>query len=629
MSKVFNMTGGGTDTSEDTVSAEKVLSGVTFHDKDGEAGTGNIPTKTASDMTASGASVTAPAGYYASAASKSVASGTAGTPTASKGTVSNNSISVTPSVTNTTGYITGGTKSGTAVTVSASELVSGTKSITASGETDVTNYQKASVAAGSAKTPATTITANPTISVNSSTGVITASVSKTQSITPTVSAGYVSSGTAGNATISGSATQQLTTQAAKTVTPGTSSQTAVAAGRYTTGAVTVAGDANLAAGNIKSGVSIFGVTGTYITAVLNITAPSGATVTVKKGSTTVNTHTATGSAVAVNVHETGTYTVTATDGSDTASNTASITADGQSVNISLGVIPEDVNDATWAQISEVSQAGTGDTYWDVGDAKEITLNGTIGTKAFSNVKLCVFILDFNHKENGVADNNILWGGFKTALSNGVDVALRDWTADQSFGDYKTDGTKLFTMNHWGNYNYGGWISCDLRYDILGAVETAPSGYGSARTTAATGSNATTAAITSPVSNTLMAALPSDFRSVLRLRTHYVDSKGNKSNVDANVTAVTDAISLLAEFEVFGARSYANDYEKNHQAQMAYYANGNSKVKYAHDATTRTVIWWECSAYYNDTHNFCRVNSNGNANTNRADNSIALAPAFKT
>ena len=58
-----------------------------------------------------------------------------------------------------------------------------------------------------------------------------------------------------------SATQQLTTQSAKTVTPGTSSQTAVASGRYTTGTITVSGDANLVASNIRSGVSIFGVNG--------------------------------------------------------------------------------------------------------------------------------------------------------------------------------------------------------------------------------------------------------------------------------------------------------------------------------------------------------------------------------
>lgn len=68
--------------------------------------------------------------------------------------------------------------------------------------------------------------------------------------------GYVTGGTK-------SATQQLTTQGAKTVTPGTTAQTAVASGRYTTGAVQVAGDANLVPENIAEGVSIFGVDGTH------------------------------------------------------------------------------------------------------------------------------------------------------------------------------------------------------------------------------------------------------------------------------------------------------------------------------------------------------------------------------
>ena len=72
--------------------------------------------------------------------------GTAGTPIASKGTVSNNSISVTPSVTNETGYIIGSTISGTPVVVSASELVSGSKSITSNGTgIDVTNYATVNV----------------------------------------------------------------------------------------------------------------------------------------------------------------------------------------------------------------------------------------------------------------------------------------------------------------------------------------------------------------------------------------------------------------------------------------------------------------------------------------------------
>lgn len=57
-------------------------------------------------------------------------------------------------------------------------------------------------------------------------------------------------------------TKQLTTQAAKTVTPGKTAQTAVASGRWTTGAVTVSGDADLIPANIREGVNIFGVNGT-------------------------------------------------------------------------------------------------------------------------------------------------------------------------------------------------------------------------------------------------------------------------------------------------------------------------------------------------------------------------------
>lgn len=51
-------------------------------------------------------------------------------------------------------------------------------------------------------------------------------------------------------------------KAAETITPGTANQT-IAANQYLTGAQTIKGDGNLSAGNIKKGVSIFGVAGTY------------------------------------------------------------------------------------------------------------------------------------------------------------------------------------------------------------------------------------------------------------------------------------------------------------------------------------------------------------------------------
>lgn len=105
----------------------------------------DVPRNTSSDLLTEGATVIAPSGYYENSATKTVQMGTEGTPTASKGAVSNHSVSVTPSVINTAGYIEGGTKTGTAVSVSASELVSGTKSITQNGTEDVTNYASVSV----------------------------------------------------------------------------------------------------------------------------------------------------------------------------------------------------------------------------------------------------------------------------------------------------------------------------------------------------------------------------------------------------------------------------------------------------------------------------------------------------
>lgn len=251
-----------------------------------------ITTRTSSDLTTSGATVTAPSGYYASAATATVASGTAGTPTATKGTVSNHSISITPSVTNTTGYITGGTKTGTAATVSASELVSGTYTFSAAGSVDVTNYAVASVAAGSVYAADVSIDGTPSISIDSS-GLITSTVTASEKTDLTVTSGYIEEYEASQGTInvSGSSTLQLTLGSlgyrsgssgivatsgyypedqvytintysswATTFTPSTTDQVITGPALYNQG-FTVEGDAALVSSNIISGATIFGVAG--------------------------------------------------------------------------------------------------------------------------------------------------------------------------------------------------------------------------------------------------------------------------------------------------------------------------------------------------------------------------------
>ena len=202
--------------------------------------------------------------------------GSAGRPTATKGAVSNHSITITPSVTNTTGYITGSTKTGTSVTVTAAELASGTKSITANGSgidvvgyesvdvavpggvtptgninidhagvTDVTNYATATVP-GASVTPMAFYyeeydSSNMHISVDSS-GTVDAYfyAHDVPSAGLVQTAGWVDTSATSSGYVSVSGSYQLPTQAATTITPTTSAQMAVAAGKWTTGAVTVA-----------------------------------------------------------------------------------------------------------------------------------------------------------------------------------------------------------------------------------------------------------------------------------------------------------------------------------------------------------------------------------------------------
>ena len=213
-----------------------------------------IDQRDSTDLTASGATVTVPAGYYAEQASKAVASGTAGTPTATKGTVSNHAVSVTPSVTNTTGYITGGTKTGTAVSVSASELVSGTYTVSASGTHDVTNYASASVASGGATASATkgtvsnhSVTVTP--SVTRTAGYVTAGSSNGTAVT--VSASELVSGTY---TVDSSGTKDVTNYASASV-PSGGATASVTKGSVSNHSVSVTPSVTRTAGWVSAGTA--------------------------------------------------------------------------------------------------------------------------------------------------------------------------------------------------------------------------------------------------------------------------------------------------------------------------------------------------------------------------------------
>lgn len=128
-------------------------------------------------------------------------------------------------------------------------------------------------------------------------------------------AGYVAQGTE-------SATQQLPTQGAQTITPTTTAQT-IEANVYLTGAQTIQGDANLVSRNIKDGISIFGVTGSYggdpsvIAVPLVVTVTTGAVVTAVNGDLTVTATSIDGTAT-LTLTQPGDWSVSATLNGETA-----------------------------------------------------------------------------------------------------------------------------------------------------------------------------------------------------------------------------------------------------------------------------------------------------------------------
>lgn len=142
------------DVTQTTATAATVLEGYGCIGADGQWIDGeatlepNLQAKTNVSPTTSSQTIRPDTGYdgLSSVQINAMPTGTAGTPTATKGSVSNHAISVTPSVTNTTGYITGGTKTGTAVSVSASELVSGSQTVTDNVTVNVTNLASVTVA---------------------------------------------------------------------------------------------------------------------------------------------------------------------------------------------------------------------------------------------------------------------------------------------------------------------------------------------------------------------------------------------------------------------------------------------------------------------------------------------------
>ena len=148
---------------------------------------------------------------------------------------------------------TGTGSGGSSITVESLTITAGGTYTAPTGKA----YSPVTVASGSA-TPSSAIASSGGATISTETGKIV--LSKTVANTPQVTAGYVASGIQGNTDITLRADCSI--NSSSSLTASTLTVTAPA-GYYASNATKTLSDENLTEGNIKSGVSIFGVTGNY------------------------------------------------------------------------------------------------------------------------------------------------------------------------------------------------------------------------------------------------------------------------------------------------------------------------------------------------------------------------------
>ena len=302
-----------------------------------------------------------------------------------------------------------------------------------------------------------------------------------------------------------------------------------------------------------------------------------------------NTSVATAELLGTSVFVTGIATGTATITVSVAEGTNYTAPEPQTCEVTVQMYDPILDNNSWGAIGQASADGIAPDLWSVGDCKAITLNGTIGDRALDDYIVYPYIIGFNHNAEIEGDGLTHFQIGKTALTAGKDICFVD-----SYYGSSVDSIGYCSMNA-SNTNSGGWKNSQMRSQIC---------------------------------SNFIDVCPGDLASAIKIVTKYTDNVGaSAGSIQSNVTATQDTFFLTGEYEVFGKITYSNDSEAEKQKQYAYYANGNSKIKYMHDSTSVAAFVWLRSPRVGYNNSFVRVYSSGTVSSNNANYSQGVALCF--
>lgn len=264
--------------------------------------------------------------------------------------------------------------------------------------------------------------------------------------------------------------------------------------------------------------------------------------------------------------------------------------------MSDSAISNTLNENSWGMIHTVAASGHAADYWQVGDYKNITVSaGTVGNLSIPAGTYRATIIGINH--NPTLENPYSIDFAIGQSTGGVDVAFRGNSSSgtEGVGMTSSAGTS------------GGWVGSQMYTSTL------------------------------PAFYNLLAGNSGLYDAMITPRKYTHNTIGGSANNDEeNVTLTEDEnykLFLMSEFEIQGARTHANQYEQNYQAQYDYFKStglNNSKVRYKHLNTSTATDYWtrspRCSALL--TTYYCMTGNDGSASWDSSNDAHGLVPCFR-